>query len=332
MKIKIQQPLAYSEIGGKPNQEDSIFPLLGEATKETRVFIVCDGMGGHEKGEVASDCVAKTIGGIMEGKPLCDTAKMKITFQNALKQAYENLDKLDNSQSQRKMGTTLTFMALCSDGIFVAHIGDSRVYQFRKGEGVVFQTRDHSLVNELIAAGELSEEDARTFPQRNVIMRAIQPHQDYPCKATYNIIKDVRKGDVFMLCCDGVIEQLENNDLSEILLEDCSLDNRLLNLKNECLKRNTRDNNTAYIIEVEDVEGLEKPSATVMLDEKETKDEVRTFVVENQKKNKNLIWIVLSVIVIIVTFVCIFFLFAPSSDNPVLKKDNTQGTIQPRNK
>ena len=332
MKIKIQQPLAYSEIGGKPNQEDSIFPLLGEATKETRVFIVCDGMGGHEKGEVASDCVAKTIGGIMEGKPLCDTAEMKITFQNALKQAYENLDKLDNSQSQRKMGTTLTFMALCSDGIFVAHIGDSRVYQFRKGEGVVFQTRDHSLVNELIAAGELSEEDARTFPQRNVIMRAIQPHQDYPCKATYNIIKDVRKGDVFMLCCDGVIEQLENNDLSEILLEDCSLDNRLLNLKNECLKRNTRDNNTAYIIEVEDVEGLEKPSATVMLDEKETKDEVRTFVVENQKKNKNLIWIVLSVIVIIVTFVCIFFLFAPSSDKPVLKEDNTQGTIQHRNK
>ncbi|MDY3063269.1 MAG: protein phosphatase 2C domain-containing protein [Bacteroidaceae bacterium] len=332
MKIKIQQPLAYSEIGGKPNQEDSIFPLLGEATKETRVFIVCDGMGGHEKGEVASDCVAKTIGGIMEGKPLCDTAEMKITFQNALKQAYENLDKLDNSQSQRKMGTTLTFMALCSDGIFVAHIGDSRVYQFRKGEGVVFQTRDHSLVNELIAAGELSEEDARTFPQRNVIMRAIQPHQDYPCKATYNIIKDVRKGDVFMLCCDGVIEQLENNDLSEILLEDCSLDNRLLNLKNECLKRNTRDNNTAYIIEVEDVEGLEKPSATVMLDEKETKDDVRTFVVENQKKNKNLIWIVLSVIVIIVTFVCIFFLFAPSSDKPILKKDNTQGTIQHRNK
>ena len=332
MKIKIQQPLAYSEIGGKPNQEDSIFPLLGEATKETRVFIVCDGMGGHEKGEVASDCVAKTIGGIMEGKPLCDTAEMKITFQNALKQAYENLDKLDNSQSQRKMGTTLTFMALCSDGIFVAHIGDSRVYQFRKGEGVVFQTRDHSLVNELIAAGELSEEDARTFPQRNVIMRAIQPHQDYPCKATYNIIKDVRKGDVFMLCCDGVIEQLENNDLSEILLEDCSLDNRLLNLKNECLKRNTRDNNTAYIIEVEDVEGLEKSSATVMLDEKETKDEVRTFVVENQKKNKNLIWIVLSVIVIIVTFVCIFFLFAPSSDKSVLKEDNTQGTIQHRNK
>ncbi|MGN1236827.1 MAG: PP2C family protein-serine/threonine phosphatase [Bacteroidaceae bacterium] len=328
MIIKIQQPLAYSEIGGKPNQEDSIFPLLGEATKETRVFLVCDGMGGHEKGEVASDCVAKTIGGIMEGQPLCDTAEMKIAFQSALKQAYENLDKLDNSQSQRKMGTTLTFMALCSDGIFVAHIGDSRVYQFRKGEGVVFQTRDHSLVNELIAAGELSEEDARTFPQRNVIMRAIQPHQDYPCKATYNIIKDVRKGDVFMLCCDGVIEQLENSDLSEILLDDCSLDKRLLNLKNECLKRNTRDNNTAYIIEVEDVEGLEKPSATVTLDEKETKEEVRTVVVEKQKKDKNLIWIVLSVIIIIATFVCIFFLSAQSNDKPVLKKDNTQGTIE----
>ncbi|MGN1214080.1 MAG: hypothetical protein ACI4TR_04215, partial [Bacteroidaceae bacterium] len=142
------------------------------------------------------------------------------------------------------------------------------------------------------------------------------------------IIKDVRKGDVFMLCCDGVIEQLENSDLSEILLDDCSLDKRLLNLKNECLKRNTRDNNTAYIIEVEDVEGLEKPSATVTLDEKETKEEVRTVVVEKQKKDKNLIWIVLSVIIIIATFVCIFFLSAQSNDKPVLKKDNTQGTIE----
>lgn len=278
MKIRISKPLCYSAQGHKQNQEDSLFPAIGEATERNRVFLVCDGMGGHENGEVASQCVAETIGQATSLLPLCSTAEMKVAFLEALEKAYNKLDELDHSTSIKKMGTTLTFLALCTDGALVAHIGDSRVYQLRPGEGIIFQTRDHSLVNELIASGELSEEEARTFPQRNVITRAVQPHQEYKAKATFNHISDIKRGDLFFLCCDGVVEQLDNNALSRYLLNNKSLEERIVSIKKACETRNTQDNNTAYLIEVtdimedEEVKLIKVPKETPPVLEYETRD------------------------------------------------------------
>lgn len=241
----------YSEIGQKANQEDTPFPVIGTATDNQRIFLVCDGMGGHEHGEVASANVAKTVGEIAQAQPPCDTATMRATFERALATAYDRLDEIDTPPSPgRTMGTTLTFLALCTDGILTAHIGDSRIYQLRPGCGVVFHTRDHSLVNELISAGELTEEEARTFPQRNVITRAIQPHQEHRDRASYNVISDIRPGDVFLLCSDGVIEQLDDHDLAQCLLADGTLSDRLQSVAELCRLRRTRDNNTAYAIEI----------------------------------------------------------------------------------
>jgi len=253
MDIKISDPLCYSAIGQKPNQEDTLFPLEGMATAETCIFMVCDGMGGHENGEVASACVAETIGKIISALPACTIEDMKAVFDKALSQAYLNLDAIDTTESNKKMGTTLTFLALCTDGILTAHIGDSRIYQFRPGKGIVFQTCDHSLVNELLKAGELTEEEAKTFPQRNVITRAVQPHQEYPSKPTFNVLTDIQKGDIFLLCCDGVVEQLDNEDLMSIILSESSLRDKLSRIKKECVNRETRDNNTCYLFEVSDV-------------------------------------------------------------------------------
>lgn len=178
MRITIASPCCYAAVGKKENQEDSLFPLKGNATADTRVFMVCDGMGGHENGEVASACVAETMGRLTAQQPLGTTSEMQNAFEKALQETYQQLDLLDKSDSIRKMGTTLTFLALCTDGVLVAHIGDSRVYQVRPEQGVVFQTRDHSLVNDLVAIGELTEEQAKTYPHRNIITRAIQPHQE----------------------------------------------------------------------------------------------------------------------------------------------------------
>lgn len=318
MDIKIFTPICYSEKGKKPNQEDSLFPPVGEATQNTRVFLVCDGMGGHENGEVASECVAETIGRMTDSLPLCSTDEMRNAFEKALEQTYHNLDALDNSNSEKKMGTTLTFLALCSDGVLVAHIGDSRVYQLRPRKGVIFQTRDHSLVNDLIASGELSEEDARTFPQRNVITRAIQPHQEYPAQATYNVITDIRQGDVFFMCCDGVIEQLDNDDLCTYLLDNRPLEQRLASIKKECEKRGTRDNNTAYAIEIcsTDDDSVE----VVAVQEQDTLQPQRN----NNKQNKLRIYIILLIIAIIAIFAFIFL--AASSDGKQDRKQSVQET------
>lgn len=327
MKISISTPCCYTAQGKKPNQEDSLFPPLQEATADDRVFMVCDGMGGHENGEVASACVAETIGRMTATQPLCTTAEMRATFEEALQQAYRNLDELDHSDSKRKMGTTLTFLALCTDGVLVAHIGDSRVYQVRPGKGIVFQTRDHSLVNDLIAAGELTEDEARTFPQRNVITRAIQPHQEYPAKASYNILSDIRKGDLFLLCCDGVVEQLENSDLCTCLQGGKSPEEKLAAIEKECLQRDTRDNNTAYLIEVTEVQGA-KPVAEVVL-HKADRDTLPQLAVRSAAR-----WCSARLVMalgLVVTIVILAFVFLSSGSHSQSEKTSpapVQGPIQ----
>ena len=252
MDIKISVPQGFSEIGQKSNQEDTLFPDLYEVSENQRSFIVCDGMGGHEIGEVASNCVAETIGRITSSAPLCTTDEMCELFEKALEEAYNRLDALDKyDDGERKMGTTLAFLAICSNGLLSAHIGDSRIYQLRSGKGVVFQTRDHSLVNELLASGDLDEKDAKNYVHKNVITRAIQPHQEYRAKASYNIISDVRKGDVFFLCSDGIVENIDNSELARLLLKKVGLKSRIESLNDECQKRKTHDNFSCYAFEIE---------------------------------------------------------------------------------
>ena len=246
--------------------------------------MVCDGMGGHENGEVASACVAETMGRLTAQQPLGTTSEMQNAFEKALQETYQQLDLLDKSDSIRKMGTTLTFLALCTDGVLVAHIGDSRVYQVRPEQGVVFQTRDHSLVNDLVAIGELTEEQAKTYPHRNIITRAIQPHQELPAKATFKVLTDVRKGDLFFLCSDGVIEKLED-DLCQILTEKLPLEKRLEKLKQEALQRDTRDNNSAYLIEVTEVSGTSMKSE-IQSDSTTQQDETNPKAVDTDKKSR----------------------------------------------
>lgn len=257
--LTISQPQGFSELGQKPNQEDALYPALGHASHSTHAFMVCDGMGGHAHGEVASNCVVKAVGQHTQQAEPCTIQQMQQHFNEGLAEAYRQLNALDkepHDSAKGTMGTTLTFLAICTDGLLLAHIGDSRIYQFRRGTGVVYQTRDHSLVNDLIAAGELTEAEARTYPQRNVITRAVQPHQQSIAKPTFKIIpySEVAPGDVFMLCCDGIVEQLDNNDLQQILLEEQPFAKRIEALKQACHTHGTRDNHSCWAFEVEKVE------------------------------------------------------------------------------
>ena len=297
--------------------------------------MICDGMGGHEKGEVASACVAESIGKATARQPLCSVQEMKGAIEHALQVAYRNLDSLDTSDTAYKMGTTLALLAVCTDGVVTAHIGDSRVYQLRPNEGVVFKTRDHSLVNDLIAAGELTEQEARDFPQRNVITRAIQPHQEYPAKASYNILTDIREGDVFFICCDGVIEQLDDDDLCQYLLSDQPLEKRMAKIEEECLKRNTRDNNTAYLIEIKEVKGRGNDVITTVCGD----NEAEITQVPMPKKSwwqSPRLWIMVSAMVIAM-LVAFFFMAASGNrkkerqqEEP--RKEQVQGTVKRQNK
>lgn len=252
MKITIRQPLGFSEIGRKANQEDCVYPPINKVSTNNCFFILCDGMGGHEHGEVASATVCEAFGKYFETHQPEDGVMTPDLFKQALDYAYDELDKKDAGGS-KKMGTTMTCLYLHKNGYLVAHIGDSRIYHIRPNTGVVYQSSDHSLVNDLLRAGELTEEEAVNFPQKNVITSAMQPNLERRHKADVYSFSDIKKGDYFFLCCDGVLEQLTNDKLCEVLSDKIMNDSQKLKAIKQVCDGNTKDNYTCYLIPIEDV-------------------------------------------------------------------------------
>lgn len=262
MKFKIK---AYNlqELGQRTNQEDSLFPALGKSTSDDRLFVLCDGMGGHEKGEVASATVCETLSRVIlsawhPGEVLSDEL-----FLQALSAAYDALDAKDNGE-ERKMGTTLTFLCLHASGATVAHIGDSRIYQLRPASKnsparMVFRTQDHSLVNDLVKIGEITEEEAKHHPQKNVITRAMQPCQEHRAKADIAHLTDILPGDYFYMCSDGMLEEASDENILNIITKPNATDEQKLEMLRNVTEEN-KDNHTAHLIHIDGVEGV---SATI---------------------------------------------------------------------
>ena len=123
MRIKIYQPLAIHELGKRANQEDSIYPIEGKATENDRLFLLCDGMGGHEHGEVASQSICKSLSSFLLQHAVASEGLEDKLLSDALAYAYEELDKLAIAGDSRQMGTTLTLLYFHSNGCTAAHIG-----------------------------------------------------------------------------------------------------------------------------------------------------------------------------------------------------------------
>lgn len=261
MKISIRQPLWFTEIGAKDNQEDYLWPNPPKVTERQRIFVLCDGMGGQDGGEIASETAATSIGVYLTSHRPKDGYVSEDLLNEALSYAYDELDKRDNPQSQRKMGTTMACIVIHRGGVLAAHIGDSRIYHIRPSlanvenglSGIVYQSADHSLVNDLIRAGELTEEEARNFTQKNVITRAMQPKLQRRYKAEIYNIDDVQEGDFFFICCDGVLEQLSNERLGTIIAEESLSDgDKIAAIKSVCDGK-TKDNYSCWLIPVNEV-------------------------------------------------------------------------------
>ena len=261
MKISIRQPLWFTEIGAKDNQEDYLWPNPQKTNERQRIFILCDGMGGQDSGEIASETAATSIGVYLTSHRPKDGYVSEGLLNEALSYAYDELDKKDNPLSQRKMGTTMACIVVHRGGVLAAHIGDSRIYHIRPSlanvenglSGIVYQSADHSLVNDLIRAGELTEEEARNFTQKNVITRAMQPNLERRYKAEIYNIDDIQDGDFFFICCDGVLEQLSNEKLGSIMAEESLSDaEKIAAIKSICDGK-TKDNYSCWLIPVNEV-------------------------------------------------------------------------------
>ena len=256
MKITIHQPLYIFEIGQRANQEDSLYPAGEKATSEDRLFVLCDGMGGHEHGEVASQTVCKALGNWFSDNEVQAQLLTDNQLLAALEYAYNALDTKDNG-GIKKMGTTLTLLYIHARGITAAHIGDSRIYHIRPqssspsgrlGGAILYQSRDHSLVFDLFQSGEISHEEMATFPQKNIITRAMQPGEENRLRPDIVHITDVQPGDYFYMCSDGMLEQMTNEELAALLSSDISDEEK----RNQLIKAtaNNKDNHSAWLIHV----------------------------------------------------------------------------------
>lgn len=259
MKIELYPPLPIHELGQRPNQEDSLYPLEEEATADDRLFIVCDGMGGYEKGEVASQTVCRVLGKWFQDNAIPETPFVDDLLHIALETAYKELDKYDNG-TQMNMGTTLTLLYIHRHGVTAAHIGDSRIYHIRPANSfqnkddnrkLRYISRDHSLVFDLFQSGEITYEEMLTHPKKNIITRAMQPGEDYRMSPDIIHITDIQKGDYFYLCSDGMLESMGNGELIEIFSSKSS-DEGKRQMLIEATKDNL-DNHSAWIIHIKDV-------------------------------------------------------------------------------
>lgn len=259
MKFKLKAYTIY-ELGQRKRQEDSIFPHHNATKDEDRLFIVCDGMGGHSGGNIASAAVCEAMSTTLAS--ICPDAEGSFTdddLRTALSAAYDSLDAKDDG-SEKKMGTTMTLLKFHDAGCTIAHIGDSRVYHVRPGADaasteILFQTQDHSLVNDLVRIGELTPEQAKTSNQRNIITRAMQPNMGRRSRADIYHTTDIRPGDYFMLCTDGILEQMEDDNIKFIFSDKGGDAAQKVDMLVKVTAEN-HDNHSAMLVQVTDVEGL----------------------------------------------------------------------------
>ncbi|HEY5242781.1 MAG TPA: PP2C family serine/threonine-protein phosphatase, partial [Polyangiaceae bacterium] len=182
------------------------------------LFAVCDGMGGAAAGEIASQLAVdilyeRMVEHLEDGHAMQrdDLARRLVRAIEAAGLRIFQEAKLD--RTRRGMGTTVTAAALVDDHLFFAQVGDSRGYVMRQGQ-LVQLTRDQSLVNQLIEAGQLTEEEAETFEHNNIILQALGTADTVQVDLTYC---ELRRGDVLLLCSDGLSGMVRFDDIREAL-------------------------------------------------------------------------------------------------------------------
>jgi PPM family protein phosphatase len=234
------------------------------------VFVVADGMGGAQAGEVASKIATETF-----EKGLPDSGSPEERLAERVREANHQIHELSRTDRERAgMGTTLTAAYVDDTSVAIAHVGDSRAYLFRDGT-LERLTQDHSLVEELVRQGKLTPEQAAGHPQRSIITRALGPEASVEVDTwTY----PVRAGDILLLCSDGLTTMISEDRVAEILGEAGSLDGAADALIDAANEAGGRDNITVVLFRLEEVGedgqadqptmlGVPAPAATSELDD-----------------------------------------------------------------
>lgn len=248
---------AYSDQG--PHRQLNEDRYLADS--ELSLFMVCDGVGGDAYGHVAAETAIQTAREVLRASAnasaTADDASLARRLKAAIQSACEAVQGVAEQQPKyRGMGTTLTAVLIGTSKAVMAHIGDSRLYLIRRNT-VSQLSRDHTLAGELLAAGEISAEEAAVHPFRNVLTRAVGRDRSTQIEL---LEFDIAPGDSLLLCTDGVYATLESN--SSLFKEDAISAEGVVRT---ALDRKTKDNATAVVITVAGDEDATTRAASLFL-------------------------------------------------------------------
>jgi len=253
MEITLERPFAATEKGKRKNNEDFIYPLSELVNPAQRLFIVCDGVGGAEKGEVASALACDSFQTFFntfldEGDPSEDFINRAVHYTESRFDEY-----ITQHPEAKGMATTMTLLYVGVSRITIAHIGDSRIYQFREGR-IINVTDDHSLVNSWVKLGIVAKSEAAVHPQKNVITRAISGAENSVC-ADVAFITDVQEKDVFFMCTDGVTESYSDEDFRNLFQPGMNAESIKDEIVEHCTEE-SKDNFSFYIIPIQSIQKM----------------------------------------------------------------------------
>ncbi len=226
----------------RTNNEDCYF--ISE--QGPKLFIVADGMGGHNAGEVASQVAVDAVKSFVENE--IDGAKslelieemLLGSIRHANAEVYELSKTKENMEG---MGTTLTLLLVVEDMMYFAHVGDSRAYLYKE-ESLEQITNDHSLVGELVRAGTITEEQARVHPQKNILTNAVGTALTVKIDILHRIVEN----GVILLCSDGLTNHVHEEEIIRIMTAHSELEHLCDALIDKANDKGGQDNITVVAV------------------------------------------------------------------------------------
>lgn len=244
MKISL-----VTDIGQKRSNNQDFINKFDNKQGITLV-ILADGMGGHRAGNIASEMTVTDLGREWVNTDYTELSQIRDWFLVSLENENKKVYELGQTDEFKGMGTTVEALAIVDNNVIYAHVGDSRIGLLRHGEYQLL-TSDHSLVNELVKAGQLTEEEAANHPQKNIITQSIG--QANPVELDLGV-QMLEENDYLIINSDGLTNMITDDEIVEILNQDKNLDEKNKELVSLANDRGGLDNITIALIHVESEE------------------------------------------------------------------------------
>ncbi|MBR5467609.1 MAG: Stp1/IreP family PP2C-type Ser/Thr phosphatase [Firmicutes bacterium] len=226
----------------RKNNEDSIY-VGNENLPVKNIFIVADGMGGHNAGEVASGHAIEKF--VEYVKDNYDSENiLDVLLEGVIAANKAVYDEAVSTEHENGMGTTFTCACIENEKLYAVHVGDSRIY-ILKDEKLQQITNDHSFVMEMVKQGRITLEEARVHPKRNIITRAVGTEETIDVDT---VIKDFGENDVVLICSDGLSGMICDDEIEKIIKENEDVNQCIEKLIDRANENGGKDNISAIII------------------------------------------------------------------------------------